>query len=207
MSATQSYRAFTHLPLAIALSLLATATLFILMQTLIDVDFHLEEVPKIIVTDPVLGKREEIEAIIEPPLQRPKEPEAAPEPIPEVYELDPAADSNGIALFREPTFIDPDITAGSGSSTIVPIFRVAPDYPASAIRRGIEGYVDLLFDINASGKTENIRVIASEPSGIFDRAALRALAKWKYKVPEIDGTAVGQRDMTTRIRFEMEQDG
>ncbi|MEM1152859.1 MAG: energy transducer TonB [Pseudomonadota bacterium] len=207
MTLTQSYRVFTPLPLALTLSFLATAVLFIMMQTLIDVDFQLEETPKIVTTDPVLAPREEIETIIEPPLERPKEPEKAPEPIPKVYELDPAAGSDSIALFVEPTFIDPDITAGSGSSTIVPIFRVAPDYPVSAIRRGIQGYVDLLFDINASGKTENIRVIASEPSGIFDRAALRALAKWKYKVPEVDGAAVGQRDMTTRIRFEMEKGG
>ncbi|MEM8659295.1 MAG: energy transducer TonB [Pseudomonadota bacterium] len=207
MSATQSYRAFTHLPLAMTLSFLATAALLVLMQTLIDVDFHLEETSRNVLADPILAPREEIEIIIEQPLERPEEPEAAPEPIPQVYELDPAAGSDSIALFVEPTFIDPDITAGSGSSTIVPIFRVAPDYPVSAIRRGIEGYVDLLFDINASGKTENIRVIASEPSGIFDRAALRALAKWKCKVPEVDGAAIGQRDMTTRIRFEMEKDG
>jgi TonB family protein len=69
----------------------------------------------------------------------------------------------------------------------------------------IEGYVDLAFDIAVTGLTTNIRVIAAQPEGVFNRAAIAALKKWKYKVPVIDGFARGQLDMMTRIRFELKK--
>jgi TonB family protein len=69
----------------------------------------------------------------------------------------------------------------------------------------IEVYVDLAFDIAVTGLTTNIRVIAAQPEGVFNRAAIAALKKWKYQVPVIEGAARGQAGMMTRIRFELKK--
>ncbi|MEM6486411.1 MAG: energy transducer TonB, partial [Pseudomonadota bacterium] len=82
--------------------------------------------------------------------------------------------------------------------------KLQPEYPSRALSRGIEGYVDLAFDISSTGATSNIRVVDAEPEGVFERAAIRALERWKYKVPITKGVPQGQVDMMTRLRFELE---
>ncbi len=62
------------------------------------------------------------------------------------------------------------------------ITRVAPDYPRSAERRGIEGSVEVRYDIAADGTVENVEVVDTTHPGIFDRAALRAVESWQYEV-------------------------
>ncbi len=93
----------------------------------------------------------------------------------------------------------------TGANMVVPYLKLQPTYPPRALKRGIEGHVDLAFDITAAGKTTNIRVIEAEPEGVFERAAIRALEKWKYKVPMSDGTPQGQVDMMTRLSFKLEK--
>jgi protein TonB len=89
----------------------------------------------------------------------------------------------------------------NGGGGVVAYLKVEPVYPSRQLSRGIEGYVDLSFDITPAGSTTNIRVIASQPQGAFDKSAIDALKKWKYKVPLEAGIATGQRDMMTRISF------
>lgn len=88
-----------------------------------------------------------------------------------------------------------------------PIARVmvGAQYPSIAASRGIEGYVDVQFDVAASGATENIQVVGFEPSTIFNRAATRAVAKWKFQPKMIDGSPVKFEGMVKRVRFEMQK--
>lgn len=88
-----------------------------------------------------------------------------------------------------------------------PIARVmvGAQYPSTAAARGIEGYVDVQFDVAASGATENIQVVGYEPSTIFNRAATRAAAKWKFQPKMIDGKPVRFEGMVKRVRFEMQK--
>ena len=88
---------------------------------------------------------------------------------------------------------------------VVPYLKLQPEYPSRALTRGIQGYVDLAFDITAAGTTSNIRVLQAQPEGIFERAAIRALEKWKYRVPIVDDRPQGQVDMMTRMSFELEK--
>lgn len=66
------------------------------------------------------------------------------------------------------------------SKVATPIVSVSPIYPAQAKKYGIEGWVVLEFGITAHGTVENIRVIESHPSDVFDDAAKKAVAKWRY---------------------------
>lgn len=92
-------------------------------------------------------------------------------------------------------------TVGSGvSSTVfgldevdqapVALNKLKPFYPFSAKRRGIEGEVVLELVINKDGKTEQVRVISSKPSGVFEKAAVAAVERWTFKAAVNDGEPV-----------------
>lgn len=55
-----------------------------------------------------------------------------------------------------------------------------PQYPAEALRRHIEGWVILGFGLDGSGKARNIRVLASQPTGMFEQAAITSVEHTVY---------------------------
>jgi len=59
--------------------------------------------------------------------------------------------------------------------------QVAPEYPRGAERRELEGAVSLQFDVNDAGKVENVTVTDATMPGVFDKAAIKALSKWKFE--------------------------
>lgn len=69
-----------------------------------------------------------------------------------------------------------------------------------------ERWVDLSFDITELGDVANIKVIKSTHQGMLDKAAIRALGKWKYKPKVVDGVAVVQKDMKVRLEFDIENE-
>ena len=85
----------------------------------------------------------------------------------------------------------------------LPIVRVAPVYPARALSRGIEGYVDMGFTVTVTGSVENPMVLFST-SSLFERAATRAVLKFKYKPRVVDGIPVEVPGVKTRITFKIE---
>ena len=56
----------------------------------------------------------------------------------------------------------------------------APEYPRGAERRELEGHVTVRYTVAADGSVENIEVVDANPSGVFDRAVLRAMETWQY---------------------------
>lgn len=62
-----------------------------------------------------------------------------------------------------------------------PSYRIAPKYPVSAARDGIEGYVVINFNVTADGSVVKPKVTKSVPTGLFDEAALNAIKHWRYK--------------------------
>ena len=61
-----------------------------------------------------------------------------------------------------------------------PAHHVPPDYPETAGRNGVEGDVEVAISVDADGAVEDVRVIDADPPGVFERAARRAVAKWRY---------------------------
>lgn len=84
-----------------------------------------------------------------------------------------------------------------------PIVRVEPIYPPQALERGIEGWVDVEFTVTESGSIADPKILGSYPSAIFNRAALRAIGRWKYAPKVVDGRPVARPGMRTRFRFEL----
>ncbi len=94
---------------------------------------------------------------------------------------------------------------GLPNSDARPVVRVNPKYPTEAASKGIEGWVVLAFDISAIGEVINVKVVDSAPRRIFDKAAKKALRKWKYRAKSIDGKQVAQRNFTVQLDFTMSQ--
>ncbi len=94
--------------------------------------------------------------------------------------------------------------AGGGSDRdVVPLVRVDPEYPPRARQQGIEGWVEIEFTITPVGTIQDAVVIASNPSFVFDRAALRAVRKWRYNPKIENGVAIARPGIQVRLRFEI----
>jgi len=89
---------------------------------------------------------------------------------------------------------------------IIPIVVIRPMYPRDAAIKGLEGWVKVEFTITAIGTVKNPRVIDSKPPRVFNREAIRAILKWKFKPRVIDGVAV-DRMATQTIDFTLDQSG
>lgn len=65
-------------------------------------------------------------------------------------------------------------------------------YPKLALDNAVEGRVLMNFTILPDGSTADIEVVESDPAGVFDESAVRALSQWRYEPIVRDGKAVAQ---------------
>lgn len=92
---------------------------------------------------------------------------------------------------------------GHPDSDVVPIVRISPQYPRQALINGVEGWVHVEFTITPDGRVKHPVVVDSEPRNVFDRAAMQAILRWKFKPRFIDGQAI-ERRASQIITFELE---
>ena len=59
--------------------------------------------------------------------------------------------------------------------------RVNPQYPISAAKDGLSGCVNLSFVVNNEGRATEQQVTDSFPKGVFDKKAIEALKRWRWK--------------------------
>lgn len=159
------------------------------------------------------------------PQERPEplsEPEPPPEPQPEALEPPPPMaelDSRiGGVDIPVPGLDDRELDsltgAGGGDGDLVmtddtvddppkPVQQVAMEYPSSAKRQGVEGYVTLSLLISDRGDVERVRVLESNPPGVFDQAATQALRQWQFQPARYQGEAV-RVWARQRIRFDLD---
>ena len=57
----------------------------------------------------------------------------------------------------------------------------APVYPADLRVKGVGGKVTVQYDVTPQGQVVNAQVVASEPPGLFDAAALEDLGSWRFR--------------------------
>jgi len=92
----------------------------------------------------------------------------------------------------------------SMGSEVTPLIRIEPNYPRKAAMQGIEGWVQLKFNITPSGSVSDVKILDSKPPRIFDRSAVRALLKWKYRPKIEDGVPVEQKNLKVQLDFKLE---
>ncbi|MFD2437791.1 energy transducer TonB [Modicisalibacter luteus] len=131
-------------------------------------------------------------------------PEPRPEPAPEPKPV--SAPSSQPQSTPTESLVDSGqaSTAASAASGEVaspqPTRRVPPEYPRRALRRGIEGYVEVRFTIQPNGRVDqgSLRVVEARPRNVFERAAMRAIADWHFP------TASAPREARQRLEFKLE---
>lgn len=195
---------------SIFVGVVITFGLFVLMAELINSgakskDNEREQIIVEINTTPPESKAQQRNRVPPPPPPPPKQPPKpqTPDPEPDI------ADSSGFN-FNMPSVDVGNTSAGlSGPGALVrdgdatPIFRQEPRFPTKAARDGIEGWVQLKFDINELGNVENVSVINAQPKRIFDREAKKALRKWRYNPKVVDGKAIKQIGLTVQLDFKL----
>ena len=146
----------------------------------------------------------EHEIIVDPPMpKRPPPPDEPPPPLPIII-----GDGPTIGRWEEPKpptvggehFLSPYLDDGE----YLPVVRVSPIYPRRALSRGIEGYVLVEFVVTENGSVRDPIVLFADPPGFFERAAVTAVLKFKYKPKVAGGKPVAVPGVRSRIVFEME---
>jgi TonB family protein len=77
-----------------------------------------------------------------------------------------------------------------------------PQYPDSALSERIAGSVTVQFTVDQRGYTRDVRIVKSEPRGVFDRAVMDAVRDWRYRPPKYRGKPIAV-PVRTLIRFEL----
>jgi protein TonB len=87
---------------------------------------------------------------------------------------------------------------------IIPVVVIRPMYPREAAISGTQGWVKVEFIITEVGTVKDPRVIDAKPPRVFNREAIRAILKWKFKPRVVDGIAV-ERRATQVIDFTLDE--
>ena len=208
--ATQAKNERTRWALAGGVAVIVTVALFLIMYSLVAGQrYELEEADLVPSIDFIRADDEsDLQSKIRKPPAPPKKQEEEPPPPPlDLSKIRKPLDANNLNTTAISTGLDIGGKGLQGQSDgdILPIVRVPPQYPTRALSRGIEGWVLLEFSISPTGTVMDPVVIDAEPTSIFNRAAIRAVTKWKYK-PRIEaGKPVVRQGVQTVITFELDE--
>lgn len=202
-------------------ALMVTLGLFYLMQSLIAGG-------KSAITEDTIGEIVEFVRIKEEPEVQttdrvPDRPLPPDEPPPEVqpnsFRQNVAESIYGRRGIDGPD--GPDIKRdgiGVSDGEYLPVVKVQPTYPRRAISRGMSGWVIVEFTVTEHGTVRDVHVVQhcawirslqaegechDSPNSIFDRAALRAAEKFKYKPRIINGEPTATAGVRNKITFEL----
>jgi protein TonB len=94
--------------------------------------------------------------------------------------------------------------AAQTEGTLTRTRYVPPLYPDSARNRNIGGWVDLTFLVGPDGAVSDVAVVAAQPPGTFEQAAIAAVRRWRYQPLVRDGHAASQQ-ARVRVRFKVHE--
>ena len=77
-------------------------------------------------------------------------------------------------------------------------------YPEAARAQGVEGEVRVQYDVDVTGTVVNARVVAADPPGTFEQAALDFVLSWRFRPVEANGRPVVVEDNVSEIAFRLD---
>jgi protein TonB len=130
-------------------------------------------------------------------------PTATEAPAPSVIGIAAPADSGPLPNLVGSTVPSPvlqRLSISQGVSQGLLIKKVAPAYPANALRMRIEGTVQLSATISKEGNISDVKVLSGDAQ--LSRAATDAVRQWKYKPYLLNGEPVEIQTQIT-INFKL----
>ncbi|MBN1378610.1 MAG: TonB family protein [Gammaproteobacteria bacterium] len=198
---------FSRYVSSLLIGVVVTTCLFYIMSTLIATGksaFSDDSVPKLV--DFVRIKQDDVVNRRLRKVEKPEKPQAPPPaiPRPQLNRLTVRNKLEGGVSFNANISVQAT-TMQAGEGDYLPIVKVLPIYPRRALSRGIEGYVIVEFMVTKLGTTQDIKVVEAQPPGYFERAAIQAASKFKYKPKVINGEPMDVAGVRNKITFEMEK--
>ncbi|MGB7216772.1 MAG: TonB family protein [Gammaproteobacteria bacterium] len=194
--------------LAVGVGVAVTFGLLFVMQLLIaSGQGRLDEKREVRLVDMVRVEREEVVERKQQKPEKPPEPERQPD-LPNTS-MNTNFDAGLAVSVSAPQFSSSGVQVGGlgvgvSDGEYLPIVKVQPVYPQRAAQRGLEGYVIVEFTVTRTGTTKDIRVVEST-NPIFDKPAMDAAAKFKYKPRVINGEPVEVPGVRNKITFVLER--
>ena len=180
--------------------------LFAIMHKLIDRNFENPDIKSRKVAEIV---RPDEDITLETTEKKPDKVEDPEEPPPEMeplnFDLDVDVDIVNLAPSSAVEISIDSTGMSSGDGEYLPIVKVAPIYPRRAQTRGITGYCIVEYTVTTSGAIREPKIVDCQPSGIFDKASLKASLKFKYKPRVVDGVAIEVAGVQNKFTYELEQ--
>lgn len=158
----------------------------------------------------------------QPPLDREAlpEPPVPPQDIPEFHLVDApapalnlaAAPFNGLSVsgpglsgevFGKP-YLGDQAAGPLAMNDLRIVSRTPPVYPAGALIRKTEGWVKVELIVDVAGQVSDARILQAVPSGVFEAAVLKAVRRWRFQPPMVDGERQSVR-VTQKIDFQLER--
>lgn len=138
--------------------------------------------------------------------RKPDKPDDAQEPPPDIPEPEfenPDIDNSLAVSPQVGIQVKIDGIGGfSSDGDYLPIVKVEPKYPSSALSRGTEGYCTVEYTVTTTGETDNI-VEYDCPQKVFLRASITAAKKFKYKPKVVDGNPIEVPGVRNRFIYRM----
>ena len=192
--------------ISILLAIPVVVGLFGVMHSLIDSDYKNPDVENRKIAD-LVQPDEEIELQTTTPKPDKVEDPEEPPPEMEMVELDVDMDID-TDNFAPSVGVNVEIGTGAGLTNdgeYLPIVKVAPIYPRRAQTRGISGYCIVEYTVTSSGAIRDPKAVDCKPSGVFEKASVKASLKFKYKPRVVDGEAIEVPGVQNKFTYELEQ--
>ncbi|XBS68250.1 TonB family protein [Acerihabitans sp. KWT182] len=116
-----------------------------------------------------------------PTVKKEVKPRPHKEPTPVKEALTSAPLSEAPVKSTTPPTAAPASSSAKADTGPVALNRQDPDYPDRARALGIEGRVQIQFDVNVDGQVENLRIISATPPNMFERGIREATRRWRYQ--------------------------
>jgi protein TonB len=145
---------------------------------------------------------------------KPEEPETPPD-LPEPDFETPEVANEGLNIKAPIVSTGIDLTGNQfafSEGEYLPIVKVPPEYPNSALSRGIEGFCTVEYTVTETGSTRDSVALADQCTtkegkltSVFNRASVKASLKFKYKPKVVDGKPVEVPGVRNRFVYEMQK--
>lgn len=200
---------FIRLVIGVPVAAIVTVFLFYVMQGLIQVDEVDQPEEAEDVTFSINDEVAEVEARVRDTTIDDVQQVDPPPPPPQIERQRAEQPSEGLATVMGaiPDFEAPQLNSDSVSFSVSdrdaqPLVRIEPQYPLRAAERGIEGSCYVRFDVTPDGTPTNVEIMRCD-SSMFERAAIRAVERWRYNPRVEDGVPVARRGVETRFDFQL----